>query len=402
MMLKHSILSPIFLRFLVGRGVFSTIEAIMAVALAWHLYEVTHNPFDLALVGLFQFTPVFLLFPITGWAVDHISRSMILIGGAVLQLLVLLLMAVLMLDAEFNKWFLLCLISLYGCGKAFMSPALQATLPNLVPKHQLNQAVAITSTVWNIALTLGPVIAGILIGMLDRSIYWVLVVAALITLASFMSLPSLAPANTNHSGALDLLGGLKFVTRNQVVLGSLSLDLFIILLGSVISLLPIYAVDVLHIGPQGLGVLRAMPALGAVLMGVYLSRRKTEFTHTGHTLFISLVLFGFSVLIFAVAEQLWLAAVALFVYGATDMVSVVIRGAVVQCNTPDKLRGRVSAVNSIFIASSNQLGDFRAGSSAALLGPVNAALLGGICALGIALGGAWWFKDLRNLKTIES
>ena len=400
-MTQSSVFTPRFAWFLGGRGMFSTIESIMAVAFAWHLYERTGDPFDLALVGLFQIAPVYVLFPLTGFVVDHVSRSKILIAGASLQLLVLTGFALLMMNADFNKWYLLALISVYGCGKAFMSPALQATLPNLVKAHHLNQAVAITSTVWNIALTVGPFMAGILIAWLDRDVYWLLVIAAFSTLTCFINIPFMDAANT-AKGKRDLLGGLRFVTQNQIVLGSLSVDLFMILLGSVVALLPVYAADILNIGPEGLGLLRAMPASGAVLMGVYLSRFKTEFNNTGITLFASLVVFAGSVITFAVSQTLWLTAMALFIYGASDMISVVIRGAVVQLNTPDALRGRVSAANSIFIASSNQLGDFRAGAAAAALGPVNAALIGGGCALAVALSGAYWFKDLRKLKTLKS
>lgn len=373
----------------------------MAVAFAWHLYQRTGDPFDLALVGLFQIVPVYLLFPLTGWAVDHLSRTKILIAGASMQLAVLTGFALLMMTTDFNKWYLLALLSLHGCGKAFMSPALQATLPNLVPPHQLNQAVAITSTVWNIALTVGPFVAGLLIALLDRNIYWLLVIAALATLTCFYQIPTMGPANT-VKGKRDLLGGLRFLKQNQIVLGSLSLDLFIVLLGSVVALLPVYAADILKVGPQGLGLLRAMPAAGAVLMGIYLSKFKTEFEHTGTTLFVSMGVFALSIITFALSETMWIAASALFVYGASDMISVVIRGAVVQLNTPDQLRGRVSAANSIFIASSNQLGDFRAGAVAAAVGPVAATLIGGTCAMCVAAGGAYWFNDLRRLKKIAN
>ncbi|HAW77700.1 MAG TPA: MFS transporter, partial [Alteromonas australica] len=299
-MTQSSVFTSRFVWFLFGRGIFSAIESIMAVAFAWHLYKRTGDPFDLALVGLFQIVPVYLLFPITGWAVDHISRSKILLAGATMQLAVLSGFALLMMTPDFNKWFLLALISLHGCGKAFMSPALQATLPNLVPPHHLNQAVAITSTVWNIALTVGPFVAGILIALLDRNIYWLLVAAAIATLTCFYQIPTMGAANTGK-GKRDLLGGLRYVWQNQIVLGSLSLDLLIVLSGSVVALLPVYAADILNVGPEGLGFLRAMPAAGAVLMGIYLSRFKTEFENTGTTLFVSLGVFALSIITFALS-----------------------------------------------------------------------------------------------------
>lgn len=398
--MKSSIFKhPPFLHFLLGRASFSFIDSVMSVALAWHLYQASKDPFDLALVGLFQITPVLALFLVTGWVVDHVSRKKILVIGAMMQLVVVLGIALIMQSAAFNKWHVLLLISLYGTGKAFMSPALQAILPNLVTKNQLNQALAITSTVWNIALTVGPFVAGLLIAWVDHHVYWLLVAMSFVAFISFLKLPAIGPANHSQDGRKDLLGGFRFLKINPIVLGSLSLDLFIVLLGSVVALLPIYAADILHVGPTGLGMLRAMPAIGAVLIGLYLSHFKSEFAHTGHTLFIALGIFALSVMTFAFSTTLWLSAVALFVYGASDMFSVVIRSTVVQHNTPDKLRGRVSAVNSIFIACSNQLGDFRAGSLAAAMGPVNAAMLGGTCALFIAVGGALTFRDLRQLKS---
>lgn len=398
-MTQKTIFTKKFNWFLAGRGCFSAIEAIMSVAFAWHLYELTKNPFDLALVGLFQILPVYLLFPVTGWVIDNVSRTKILVTGASAQAVVMVCLSLLMVDMHFNKWLALCLMSVYGIGKAFMSPALQATVPNLVPNYQLNKAITITSTVWNIAMTIGPFIAGVLIALLDRQVYWFLVVGGCTTLLCFLQIPTIQSAS--KSAKRDLLGGLRFLKANQIVMASLSLDLLIVFFGSVMALLPVYAADVLQVGPEGLGILRAMPAIGAVLTGIYLSKFKTEFNETGKALFVSLFIFAVSVVVFSLANTLWLASLALFVYGASDMVSVVIRGAVVQHNTPDQLRGRVSAANSIFIATSNQLGDFRAGAVAAILGPVGAALLGGCCAMTVAIGGAAYFKDLRNLKSTQ-
>ncbi len=398
-MRENSIYSNAFIRFLVGRATFSLIDSVMSVAVAWHLYQATKDPFDLALVGLFQITPVLALFLVTGWVVDHVSRKKILIAGAVIQFIVVISVAMQMQSPDFNKWHLLLCISLYGVGKAFMSPALQAALPNIVSASHLSKALALTSTAWNIALTVGPFAAGLLLAWVDRNIYWYLLGISLITLFSFTHLPPISVSNRTQDGRKDLLGGVRFLKANPIVLGSLSLDLLIMLLGSVIALLPVYAADVLHVGSSGLGLLRAMPATGAVLIGLYLSRYKSEFAHIGRTLFIAFGVFAASVLVFSLSNVLWLSAAALFVYGAADMFSVVIRGAVVQHNTPDALRGRVSALNSIFIACSNQLGDFRAGSIAAALGPVGAAFTGGICAAIVAAGGAWWFADLRKLKS---
>ncbi|QJR80703.1 MFS transporter [Alteromonas pelagimontana] len=392
-------LSVSFYVFLIGRAVFSAIDAIVVTSIAWHLYESTKDPFDLALVGLFQIAPIYLFFVLTGWVVDHVSRKRILQIGAVVQLAVLIMVALLMQSGDFNKWYLLGLIAGLGSVKAFLSPALQAILPNLVTKSQLSSAIALTSTVWNVSLTGGPFIAGLLIALLNFKIYWVIVALALITSVCFFWLPPIKAANTMKRSASDLWRGFSFLRDNRIVLGSLLLDLLIVLGGSVVALLPIYASDILKIGPEGLGLLRSMPAIGAVLVGIYLTRYKTEFENTGRTLFTALSVFSLSVILFALTDNVWLSCTCLFIYGASDMFSVVIRGAAIHHNTPDELRGRVSALNSIFIASSNQLGDFRAGSVAAVAGPVNAALIGGVTSVAVVVWGYSRFTNLRKLKS---
>ncbi|WP_026052749.1 MFS transporter [Gayadomonas joobiniege] len=395
-------LTSSFYRFLAGRALFSLVESVLLVAVGWHLYQQTGDPFDLALVGLFQITPVLALFLVTGWVVDHVSRKKILVYGAAMQSCILLAIAFVMNAASFDKWQLLLLLSAAGAVKAFMSPTIQAALVNIVESKRLNKAIAISSTVWNLATTLGPFIAGILVAWIAYDTYWLLVVGSLLTLISFISLPAIPASNKVARSWAVMLGGFTFLRRNPIVFGCLLLDLLMVLLGSVVALLPIYAADILKVGAEGLGLLRAMPAVGAVVIGVYLARYKSDFAHTGYTLFIALVVFAMSILMFSFATTLWLAAVSLFIYGASDMFSVVIRGAVVQHHTPDELRGRVSAVNSIFIASSNQLGDFRAGSVAAAGGAVNAAIWGGISALLVAVWGAYYFKDLRKLKSSQT
>ena len=391
-----------FYIFLLGRGLFSVIDSIVGTAVAWHLYEATKDPFDLALVGLFQIAPVYIFFAYTGWVADHISRTKVLRVGALAWFGMLLLIALEMHNGTFNKWVLLCLLAGVGSIKAFLSPAMQAIVPNLVPANKLGAAVAITSTVWNIALTAGPFLAGLLIALLDFAVYWTVAALCLVISFCFIFLPAIGPANTgSQRNRKALWEGVHFLKKNDVVLGSLMLDVLIVMGGSVMALLPIYAADILQIGPAGLGLLRAMPAIGAVLIGIYLSRFKTDFDQAGRTLYVALFVFATSILVFALSEQMWLACISLFVYGASDMFSVVIRGSVVQHNTPDHLRGRVGALNGIFIASSNQLGDFRAGSVAALLGPTYAALTGAITAFAVVLWGYKRFPTLRQMTSTD-
>ncbi|WP_232364525.1 MFS transporter [Salinimonas lutimaris] len=389
-----------FYAFLVGRGLFSLIDSIVGTAVAWHLYITTRDPFDLALVGLFMIAPVYLFFVVTGWVADHVSRKRVLQVGALAWLVILAGIAWQMQSGEFNKWILLLMLSGLGTVKAFLSPSLQAIVPNLVPAERISAAVALTGTVWNLAMTMGPFIAGMLISWLDYTLYWVAVGICVLISGCFLLLPAIGPANTGTQRSKRALWqGFSFLQNNSLVLGSLLLDVLIVLGGSVVALLPVYAADILEVGPQGLGLMRAMPAIGAVLVGLYLSRYKNDFDQAGHTLFRALLIFAVSVLGFALADSLWLACVCLFVYGASDMFSVVIRGAVVQHNTPDALRGRVGALNSLFISTSNQLGDFRAGSVAAALGPVNAAFIGACTAFAVVGWGYWRFPKLAAMTS---
>ncbi len=393
---------PGFYAFLTGRGLFSVIDSILGTAVGWHLYQATKDPFDLALVGLFQIVPVYVFFILTGWVADHMSRKKVLQTGAVCWLGIILCIAFEMHDGNFNKWVLLSLLMALGTVKAFISPSMQAIVPNLVPPDRLGAAIAITSTVWNLALTAGPFVAGLLIALMDFKVYWTVCVICFVISICFLFLPPIGPANTGGQRSKKALWeGVHFMQRNPIVLGSLSLDLLIVLGGSIVALLPVYAADILHTGPQGLGMLRAMPAIGAVLIGIYLSKFKTDFRHAGYTLFTALFVFACSVLVFSQTTSILIACACLFIYGASDMFSVVIRGSVIQHNTPDALRGRVGALNAIFIASSNQLGDFRAGTVAAAAGPAGAALIGAITAFGVVGWGIWQFPSLRKLTSTD-
>lgn len=387
-----------FYAYLCGRALFSGIDTIIGTCLAWHIYEQTKDPFDIALIGLFQITPIYVFFVFSGWVVDHVSRKRILQIGTLFQLSILIVIALLMQSEDFNKWYLLFLVSCMGAVRAFLSPAMQAILPNIVHPKKLTSALAITNTIWNVALTVGPLAAGLMLAAVDRQVYWVAAILCVFASFCFFWLPKIVAANVSGRQLSDLFKGISFLRDNQIVFGSLLLDLLIVLGGSVVALLPIYASDILQVGPEGLGLLRSMPAIGAVIIGIYLSRYKKEFQQTGHTLFYAMLVFSISIILFATTQNIWISCISLLLYGASDMFSVVIRGAVVQHNTPDQLRGRVSALNSIFIASSNQLGDFRAGSVAAIAGPVNTALIGGLTAVAVTVWGYKRFPRLVALK----
>jgi len=377
----------------------SLTSTMLTVVIGWHLYQLTGDPFDLALVGLVQIVPILLLFIVSGWAVDNFSRRNVLVVCGLIDTVILLLLALAMQPENFDKALVFALLFCHGCVRAFFSPAHQAILPNIVEREDLSHAVAVTAIVWNVASTGGPFAAGILLAWLDRDTYWVLAALSLVAGLLFMTFPVLVQKQSSGRGIAQVLGGIGFIKRNPIVLGSISLDLFTVLLGSVMALLPIYAIDILKVGPEALGVLRGMPALGAVMIGLVMT--KLPLRKPGMNLFCALIIFSLSILLFAYSTNFWLSLFALWVYGATDMVSVNIRSTLIQMATPDDLRGRVSAVNSIFIASSNEMGDFRAGAMATLLPVTTTVALGGVMALGVALGGYFLFPSIRNLGSLN-
>ena len=347
-----------------------------------------------------QILPIMLLFIVTGWVVDHFSRKQVLIACCSLELVVFLGLALHLQGGEIDRVLVFGLLFVNGCAKAFQSPAMDAVLPNIVPADYLSRAVAITSTAWIAANTAGPFVAGLLIAGIDFYTYWILVLLAVVAVAATFQLPTLVIAEKTQRSGHQLLEGIQFVFRNPIVLPSISLDLLIVLTGSVMALLPVFAADVLNVGPEALGLLRAMPALGAVLAGFALTRLP-PMRRSGHSLFAALLVFCLSIVVFALSEQLWLSLVALFVYGASDMVSVNVRSTLIQIATPDALRGRVSAVNSLFISTSNDLGDFRAGAAAAGLGAVQAVLVGSVMAFAVTIGGLFVCRQLRDLDRLE-
>ena len=388
-----------FIAYLAARVCISLAGAMLSVTIGWHLYQHSGNPFDLALVGLMQILPMLGLFILTGWVIDHFSRKTILVICAILDTVVFAGLALSMQQGDFNKIAIFSLLFLHGCSQAFYSPALQAVLPNIVSRELLSRAVAVTTAAWTTASTTGPFIAGLMIAWIDYGTYWILVALTILAAGFFMLIPALPAGHSVDRDLQHLLSGIRFVWANPIVLPSITLDMFIVLFGGVMALLPVYAIDVLKVGPEVLGTLRAMPALGAVMMGIVLTRI-VPLRNAGRLLFISFLIFTFAVLVFAVSKTLWLSLLALWVYGASDMVSMNIRSTLIQLATPDALRGRVSAVNMLFIYTSNELGDFRAGSIAALIGPVATVVTGAVMALGVTIAGYWRFSELRQLNRV--
>ncbi|MDA0960146.1 MAG: MFS transporter [Proteobacteria bacterium] len=389
-----------FFFFLGANAINYLVIAMLSVALGWHIYQSTGNPFHLALVGLMQVTPVFVFFFATGWIVDTFARKKILTCCALVDAVILVALTGVMLAETLNLFVLFALLFAHGSVMALYFPASQAIIPNIVPEAQIRRAIAFSSTVNNIAQTGGPLLAGLLIAAINFHIYAVMTGLMILSVLSYQLLPRLPRITPTPRSWEHIIGGLKFVRSNSIVLGAIALDLFIVLLGSVVTLLPIYAADILMIGPEQLGLLRGMPAFGAVFVGLLLASLP-EMRGCGIKLFFALFIFGVSIVVFGLSTNFWLSMAALFIYGAADMVSVNIRLSLIQIATPDHLRGRVSAVNGIFISSSNEMGDVRAGSMAALLGPVGAVVIGGVMAIGVAIGGGLVFGKLRSLDKVN-
>lgn len=377
---------------------------IQAIVVAWQIYEITGDPLSLAWVGLAQFLPMLFLLMPAGDLIDRYNRKLILIlswlGAAVCSGILLWLST---RDAPNLVWFYTALV-LYGCSRAFMGPALQSLLPQIVPRDQLAQAIAANSTIMRTATILGPVLGGVLYALGGGELTYTLCMLCFgLGIALLTRVPVLyaeAMQITESSGWKRFTAGLHFIRTRPIILGTISLDLFAVLLGGVIALLPIYASDVLHVGSEGLGLLRSAMAVGEICVGLYLSARPFN-RNVGRTMFIAVAIFGVANLVFALSTLFWLSFAALFIAGAADMVSVYIRSALIQFSTPDAMRGRVNAVNMLFIGSSNELGHFRAGTSAAWFGAVPAALIGAFCTLGVVAGWSAAFRTLRQVNRFE-
>ena len=371
---------------------------IQTVAVGWQVYAITGNPFDLGLVGLSQFLPAILLVLVTGAVADRFSRRHIL--GACLGLQALTaagLVAFARGGAEAVAP-IFGLLVVFGIGRAFYTPARQAIVPNLVPPADLPNAIAVTSTAQQAATICGPVAGGVLYALQPGAAYGATLVLLLLSAALMLSIPQ--PAQQRAPGYATwekLSAGIRYIWREKVVLGAISLDLFAVLLGGAVALLPVYAADVLKVGPEGLGMLRAAQAVGAIAMGTLLIWRPIA-DHAGRIMFAAVFAFGAFTLVFALSEIVWLSALALMLMGAADMVSVNIRGTLIQLWTPDELRGRVNAVNQVFIGASNEIGGFRAGTMAAFMGPVAAVALGAGGTLAVA---GLWMRAFPGLVRVR-
>jgi len=359
----------------------------LMVAVGWQMYDLTGSAWDLGLVGLLQFVPALLLALPAGQAVDRWHRARILAGCMAAMTALALALCVASASGSVSRSMLLAVSVALGAVRAFQMPATQALTPLLVPAEVLSRALAFSSGGLQVAIIAGPALGGLVYALGASVVYGLCV--ALFALSTGLTLAiryEHEPAPRMPVTADTLLAGVRFVWRHPVVLGAISLDLFAVLLGGATALLPIFARDILQVGPWGLGLLRTAPALGALTMSLWLARHPIV-QRAGPRLLGAVAIYGGAILAFGVSTTMWLSMAALAVSGAADMVSVVIRQTLVQLETPNEMRGRVSAINGLFIGASNQLGEFESGATAALLGAVGSVLLGGLGTIAVAL--AW-------------
>jgi MFS family permease len=372
-----------------------------AVAVGWQLYTLTGSALDLGLVGLVQFLPMILVTLVAGQVADRHDRRRIAGICQIVEAAAATALAAGSIAGWLGRPMILGLLAVVGTARAFENPTMAALLPGLVPRPLISRATAWSVSATQTAQVVGPALGGLLVALGPGAAY--AAAAGLFSLAAAsVTLVSMARVERAREPVTleTLLSGLLFIRRRRVLLGTMTVDLFAVLLGGVTALLPIFARDVLDAGPWGLGLLRAAPAVGALAMSVVLAHHPVE-RRVGRTLLASIAIYGVATLVFGLSRHLPLSLAALCVLGASDVVSVVIRVALVQVRTPDAMRGRVSATHSLFTGTSNQLGEFRAGAAAALLGTVPAVLLGGLGTLTVAALWTYLFPEIRRVATIE-
>ena len=366
----------------------------LMVAIGWHMYELTSSAWDLGLVGLYQFAPALALALWAGHVVDRHHRGRIVAICLAVQGVVALVLFAAEASHQASRGLLLGLSLVLGAVRAFQMPAQQALVPLLVPPLALPRAMAFSSAGTQGAIIGGPALGGLLFVAGAGAVYGASLLLFVVAALLVVRLRYVQPERSREPVTLQtLLAGVHFIWQRKTVLGAISLDLFAVLLGGAVALLPIYAKEILHPGPGGWGLLRSAPADGALVMSIVLTRRPVE-RRVGRTLLAAVAAFGVCMIVFGLSRSFTLSLIALAVSGGADMVNVVIRQTLVQLETPDEMRGRVSSVNSIFIGASNQLGEFESGATAALLGPVGSVVAGGIGTVLVALG---WMKLFPSL-----
>jgi MFS family permease len=388
-----------FRLFLTNRFLGMVAYQMAGVAVGWQVYDLTRDPLMLGIVGLVEFLPNLLLTLPAGQVADRYDRRRVLMACLSLHAVAAALLLALTLLPSPPIAAILSVVALTGVARAFLAPASQSLLPVLVPTESFPRAVAFSSTIMQFAMIAGPAAGGMLYVFGPAEVYGGTVVMLGAAIAAAARLQTPLVVHTTAGGITGLLAGIHYVRARKDILGAISLDLFAVLLGGATALLPIYARDILHVGPTGLGILRAAPSVGAAAMALALARWPLD-RNAGHKLFVAVAVFGVATIVFGLSTSFELSLAALIVLGAADVVSVVVRQTLVQIRTPDAMRGRVSAVNWVFIGASNELGGFESGLTAAWFGTVPAVVIGGIGTLVIAVLWAWRFPDLRRVDRL--
>src|SRR5579859_6660408 len=391
-----------FVLFQVARFLIVAAVEMQAVAVGWQVYEITKRPLDLGYVGLAQFLPGILLFPISGHASDHFERRHVLsacYGGYAVCFALLLALT----QRTPSVRAIYVVLILIGVVRSFNSTASRSILVQLVPEEHFPNAVAWNASIFQAATILGPSFGGILYAAFrgPSAVYLIAMVTAIgATISSFKIKPEVKARAREPMTLKTVFAGLHYIWSKKLILGAISLDLFAVLLGGAVALLPVYAREILHTGPWGLGLLRTAPGVGAALMAVAVAHKPLR-GRAGPTLLWAVAGFGVFTIIFGISRNLTLSLIALLLLGASDMISVIIRATLTQLATPDQMRGRVTAVDMIFIGTSNEFGQFESGVTAQWFGTVPAVILGGVGTLAVIVLWAWWFPELRQAGALH-
>jgi MFS family permease len=426
----HPFAIPAFRAYWIARFMSVIATMAMVVIIGWQVYDIARSDyamspkaaaFQLGLLGLAQFVPLFVLTPVAGWVADRYERRRVARIANMLDLTVAAMLGILTYQDMLNLPILFLLAAMHGVARVFVGPALSAIAPNLVPAESLPRAIALSSIAWQTASVIGPAVAGFAYAANAAAPYWMAAILLGLSNISLSFVPQIfPPENTNRPHPIrQMIEGLRYTWSERFLLGAITLDLFAVLLAGATALLPVYARDILHVGPQGLGQLRAAPAVGAALVALYLVFRPLRH-NVGAKMLAAVIVFGLATIgfgwshiiseylfgsaehkILGVTAAMLIALSMLSLLGAADMLSVFVRTSLVQLNTPDDKRGRVSAISGLAISASNELGELQSGFAAALLGPVGAVVFGGAGAIMVTGIWAWLFPELKNARSFE-
>jgi MFS family permease len=401
---------PAFRYFWFARLATTIGQMAMVIVIGWQVYDIARHTMGLkeaalrlGIIGVVQFVPLFLLTLVTGWTADRWDRRWIARAAVALECFCALTLAYFAWTHTTTLEILYLVAALLGVARAFAGPALGALAPNLVPREILPRAIALSSMAWQTGAILGPAIGGYLYAFAPHAPYTASAALFAIAFLGLLAIPPIPRTELTHKKNpwAQMVEGLKYVRHNRLVLGAISLDLFAVLLGGATAMLPVFARDILHAGPEGLGHLRAAPAVGATLTAAFFSIRPLKH-NVGAKMLAAVGVFGGATILFGFSRSMPLSLACLAFLGAADMFSVYVRQSLIQLYTPDEMRGRVGAVSSLFISASNELGEAESGFLGALIGPVTAVIAGGFGAIAVVLLWSWWFPELRLAKSFEA